>query len=37
LDMLKELRIEGSTMVGIFHDPGTLAAFADRIYEMPGR
>ena len=35
LDILKELRSLGTTMVGIFHDPRTLAAFADHIYEMP--
>ncbi len=34
LDILKELRSRGTTMVGIFHDPDTLNTFADEKYDL---
>ncbi len=35
LDLLKDLRKKGTTMIGIFHDPDILKEFSDEIYEMP--
>ncbi len=35
LDILKELRQQGTTMVGVFHQPETLREFSDEIFTMP--
>lgn len=34
VDILRELKKEGCTMIGIFHDRDLMASVADRIYEM---
>jgi alpha-D-ribose 1-methylphosphonate 5-triphosphate synthase subunit PhnL len=34
LDILGEVRNEGTTMIGIFHDAGMLRTVADRIYDL---
>jgi len=33
-DILKEIRNEGTTMIGIFHDTAMLTTVADRIYDL---
>jgi len=35
LDILRELRGKGTTMIGVFHDNITLREFSDSVYEMP--
>jgi alpha-D-ribose 1-methylphosphonate 5-triphosphate synthase subunit PhnL len=34
LDMLGEIRNEGTTMIGVFHDVDTLRTVADRVYDL---
>jgi alpha-D-ribose 1-methylphosphonate 5-triphosphate synthase subunit PhnL len=34
LDLLKELREEGTTMIGIFHDTGLLESVTDSVYHL---
>ncbi len=34
LDILKELRQEGTTMIGIFHDPALLQSVTDSVYHI---
>lgn len=35
VDILRELRDAGSTMIGIFHDRATMAQLADQVHEFP--
>ena len=37
LEILKELRSHGTTMIGIFHQAETLRAFSDEIFTMPAK
>jgi len=34
MDILGEIRNEGATMIGVFHDAGTFRTIADRIYDL---
>ncbi len=37
LELLRELRAEGSTMIMVFHDPEIMRLIADDVYAMPDR
>jgi len=34
VDILRDLKKEGCTMIGIFHDRNVMESVADRTYEM---